>query len=119
MSSVQHVGDVHVQEICSFLKGSSEAMDSPDGKLSLDSYLEVGRKRAPNFTADTRREVYPIFAKYEREKLRLNRCVSHFPLCILAQSIASAVVLPRWSFVLQDTQWNDTLGMLSLCLIGV
>ncbi|KAL0040884.1 hypothetical protein WJX79_008605 [Trebouxia sp. C0005] len=61
------------QEICSFLKGSSEAMDSPDGKLSLDSYLEVGRKRAPNFTADTRREVYPIFEKYEREKLRLNR----------------------------------------------
>ncbi|DBB04235.1 TPA: hypothetical protein ACH3X1_013259 [Trebouxia sp. C0004] len=61
------------QEICSFLKGSSEAMDSPDGKLSLDSYLEVGRKRAPNFTADTRSEVYPIFEKYEREKLRLNR----------------------------------------------
>jgi len=74
-----------VQEICSFLKGSSEAMDSPDGKLSLDSYLEVGRKRAPNFTADTRREVYPIFEKYEREKLRLNRCVSQFALCILAQ----------------------------------
>lgn len=34
-----------LQEICSFLKGSAEAMDSPDGKLSLESYLEVGRKR--------------------------------------------------------------------------
>lgn len=64
-----------LQEICSFLKGSAEAMDSPDGKLSLESYLEVGRKRAPNFTADTRHEVYPVFEKYEREKLRLNRCV--------------------------------------------
>ena len=119
MSSVQHVGDVHVQEVCSFLKGSSEAMDSPDGKLSLDSYLEVGRKRAPNFTADTRREVYPIFAKYEREKLRLNRCVSHFPLCTSAQNVAPAGVPTNWPFMLQVTQWNAMLGMLSLCLTCV
>ncbi len=62
-----------MQEICSFLKGSSEAMDSPCGRLTLQGYLEVGRKRAPNFNADTRREVYPIFERYEREKLRLNR----------------------------------------------
>lgn len=62
-----------MQEICSFLKGSAEAMDSPGGKLSLQGYLDVGRKRAPNFNADTRREVYPIFERYEREKLRLNR----------------------------------------------
>ena len=62
-----------LQEICSFLKGSSEAMDSPGGRLTLQGYLDVGRKRAPNFSADTRREVYPIFERYEREKLRLNR----------------------------------------------
>ncbi|KAL0051259.1 hypothetical protein WJX82_004398 [Trebouxia sp. C0006] len=61
------------QEICSFLKGSSEAMDSPGGRLTLQGYLDVGRKRAPKFNADTRREVYPIFERYEREKLRLNR----------------------------------------------
>ena len=48
-------------------------MDSPNGRLSLESYLDVGKKRAPNFTADTRRQVYPIFERYEREKLRLNR----------------------------------------------
>ncbi len=64
---------MRVQEICSFLKGSAEAMDSPDGTLSLERYLDIGRKRAPNFTADTRHEVYPIFERYEREKLRLNR----------------------------------------------
>ncbi len=108
-----------MQEICSFLKGSSEAMDSPDGKLSLDSYLEVGRKRAPNFTADTRSEVYPIFEKYEREKLRLNRCVSHFLLCIPAQDVKQAVVATKQLFVLQVTQWYAILGMLSLCLICV
>ncbi|DBA81851.1 TPA: hypothetical protein ACH3X1_007570 [Trebouxia sp. C0004] len=61
------------QEICSFLKGSAEAMDSPGGRLTLQGYLDVGRKRAHNFNADTRREVYPIFERYEREKLRLNR----------------------------------------------
>ena len=62
-----------LQEICSFLKGSAEAMDSPGGRLILQGYLDVGRKRAPNFDADTRCEVYPIFERYEREKLRLNR----------------------------------------------
>ena len=93
-----------MQEICSFLKGSSEAMDSPDGKLSLDSYLEVGRKRAPNFTADTRREVYPIFEKYEREKLRLNRCVS-IDLCSAYQQLCQ-----------QNGHWccRSHNGMLSL-----
>lgn len=30
-----------LQEFCSFLKGSSEAMNSPTGKLSLEAYLEV------------------------------------------------------------------------------
>lgn len=30
-----------LQEICSFLKGSSEAMDSPTGTLTLEAYLEV------------------------------------------------------------------------------
>ncbi len=64
---------IGMQEICSFLKGSAEAMDSPGGRLTLQGYLDVGRKRAPNFNADTRREVYPIFERYEREKLRLNR----------------------------------------------
>jgi len=119
VSSVQHLGGVHVQEICSFLKGSAEAMDSPDGKLSLDSYLEVGRKRAPNFTADTRREVYPIFEKYEREKLRLNRFVSQFLLCIFAQDVAPAGAPTKRSFELQVAQWNAMLGMLSLCMMCV
>ena len=31
----------YMQEINSFLKGSAEAMESPDGKLSLEQYLEV------------------------------------------------------------------------------
>lgn len=30
-----------MQEICSFLKGSAEALDSPGGKLTLEAYLEV------------------------------------------------------------------------------
>ena len=30
-----------MQEICSFLKGSAEAMDCHTGKLSLEQYLEA------------------------------------------------------------------------------
>ncbi|KAL3154832.1 hypothetical protein ABBQ38_011374 [Trebouxia sp. C0009 RCD-2024] len=60
------------QEICPILKGSSEATNTPTGYLKLDAYLEVGHKRAPNFTAETRRKVHALFLKYEQKKRRLN-----------------------------------------------
>lgn len=31
--------------------------------------LQVGRKRAPNFSSDMRRRVYPVFLKYETLKV--------------------------------------------------
>ena len=33
--------------------------------------LQVGRKRAPNFSSDMRRRVYPVFLKYETLKVIL------------------------------------------------
>ena len=36
-------------EIVSFIKGSVEALQSPTGSLERAQYLELGRKRAPNF----------------------------------------------------------------------
>ena len=62
-----------LQEIVSYIKGSAEAMQNPTGKLTLEQYLEVGRKRAPNFTADTRRQVFDVFLQYERDKVRFQR----------------------------------------------
>ena len=56
----------------SYLKGSAEAMDNPSGKLTLEQYLDVGRKRAPNFSGDTRRLVYSAFLQYEKEKARMH-----------------------------------------------
>jgi hypothetical protein len=44
-------------EIMSFLKGSAEAVSSPDGLLSLDEYLDMGNKKAPNFTKERRQQV--------------------------------------------------------------
>ena len=40
-----------MQEICSFLKGSSEALDSPGGKLTLEAYLEVHHHSLPLWQA--------------------------------------------------------------------
>ena len=37
-------------------------------RLSLEEYLEVGRKRAPNFDQDSRRVVYQVYEAYERKK---------------------------------------------------
>uniref|UniRef100_S4R889 UvrD-like helicase ATP-binding domain-containing protein n=1 Tax=Petromyzon marinus TaxID=7757 RepID=S4R889_PETMA len=54
-------------EIKSFIKGSVEALKSPNGVLGLEHYKELGQKRAPNFTGD-RGEVHQLFRAYQHVK---------------------------------------------------
>ena len=44
-------------EIMSFLKGSAEAVSFGSGLLSLEQYLDMGNKKAPNFTKERRQQV--------------------------------------------------------------
>lgn len=52
-------------EIRSFIKGSAEALLSENGVLSLEDYMSLGKKKAPNFSAD-RKVVYDLFCVYQR-----------------------------------------------------
>ncbi|XP_053388237.1 LOW QUALITY PROTEIN: TPR and ankyrin repeat-containing protein 1-like [Mercenaria mercenaria] len=54
-------------EIMSFIKGSYESLTKPNGCLSKDEYIDLGRKRAPNFSGE-REEIYDIFVLYEHKK---------------------------------------------------
>lgn len=61
-------------EICSYIKGSAEAVRSVGGHLDLAAYLALGAKRAPNFSRAVREcGVWPVFLGYEREKARLGK----------------------------------------------
>ena len=64
-------------EIISFIKGSFEALNTECGYLSQDQYISVGRKRAPNFTAE-REKVKILFWCYV-VGIKLNE--SKGPLC--------------------------------------
>ena len=55
-----------MQEICSYIKGSREALETETGFLSLEQYQAVGKKRAPNFSPEDRERVYPVFVSYQR-----------------------------------------------------
>ncbi|XP_013405370.1 TPR and ankyrin repeat-containing protein 1 [Lingula anatina] len=55
-------------EIMSFIKGSVEALHTEKGELSREGYLELGQKRAPNFSGD-RNKVYDMFERYRQIKL--------------------------------------------------
>uniref|UniRef100_A0A6I8QS52 Tetratricopeptide repeat and ankyrin repeat containing 1 n=1 Tax=Xenopus tropicalis TaxID=8364 RepID=A0A6I8QS52_XENTR len=55
------------KEIKSFLKGSFEALNCHQGKLTEDEYYKLGKKRAPNFQED-RKEIYRLFSIYEQIK---------------------------------------------------
>uniref|UniRef100_UPI00398F2E9E TPR and ankyrin repeat-containing protein 1-like n=1 Tax=Pristiophorus japonicus TaxID=55135 RepID=UPI00398F2E9E len=55
------------KEIKSFLKGSIEALNSPQGCLTEEQYIKLGRKRAPNFQED-RTEIYRFFHMYQQIK---------------------------------------------------
>ena len=80
------------QEIRSYLAGSSESLAQPDNRLSLDDYLKLGKKRAPNFSEDGRRALYPIFLAYERIKSKLGR----YDVCDLVASIYSRLGQHGW-----------------------
>ncbi|XP_060580921.1 TPR and ankyrin repeat-containing protein 1-like [Ruditapes philippinarum] len=54
-------------EIMSFIKGSYESLSSKTGYLSKEEYMELGRKRAPNFSGQ-RDDIYDIFLLYEHYK---------------------------------------------------
>ena len=56
-------------EIKSFIKGSSQALKSPAGHLSLEEYRNFGKKMAPNFAND-RDTAYQLFEYYEDIKNR-------------------------------------------------
>ncbi|XP_035671428.1 TPR and ankyrin repeat-containing protein 1-like [Branchiostoma floridae] len=53
-------------EIMSIIKGSVEAVETKEGFLSREEYLEIGKKRA-EFTGD-RDMIYDIFQTYQHEK---------------------------------------------------
>ncbi|XP_072908202.1 TPR and ankyrin repeat-containing protein 1-like isoform X2 [Hemitrygon akajei] len=55
------------KEIKSFLKGSVEALNSPQGCLTEEQYINLGKKRAPNFRED-RTEIYSFFQMYQQIK---------------------------------------------------
>ena len=56
-------------EIKSFIKGSSHALQTTTGYLSLEEYCKLGRKMAPNF-ANRRKVAYQLFLRYEQMKKR-------------------------------------------------
>ena len=51
-------------EIMSFIKGSYEALSKSSGHLNEEEYLDLGRKRAPNFPGQ-REHIYTLFKQYE------------------------------------------------------
>ena len=54
-------------------------------RLGLETYLEVGRKRAPNFDADSRRMVFEVAEAYRRVKQQRGRCVPVQTLLLVSQ----------------------------------
>ena len=56
-------------EIKSFIKGSSQALQTTKGYMSLEEYCRLGRKMAPNF-ANRRKIAYQLFERYEQMKKR-------------------------------------------------
>ncbi|XP_048238473.1 TPR and ankyrin repeat-containing protein 1-like [Haliotis rufescens] len=52
-------------EILSLIKGSFEAMSKLDGHLTLEEYIDIGRKKSPFFSGE-RDVIYAIYMKYKR-----------------------------------------------------
>ena len=103
-------------EIRSFIKGSAEALMSDKGVLSLKDYESLGRKKAPNFSAD-RKVVYSLFLVYQREHSR-DRMFDEADLVFNIHRRLQSIPAPEWSvhqFYVDETQ-DFTQAELSLLI---
>lgn len=103
-------------EIRSFIKGSIEALHTEQGYLSLEEYSDLGRKRAPNFSAD-REVVYSLFVVYQNTKCSMGM----FDEADVVHNVYTRlqkVHVPEWSvhrFYVDETQ-DFTQAELSLLI---
>lgn len=103
-------------EIRSFIKGSIEALHTEQGYLSLEEYSDLGRKRAPNFSAD-REVVYSLFVVYQNTKCSMGM----FDEADVVHNVYTRlqkVQVPEWSvhrFYVDETQ-DFTQAELSLLI---
>ena len=103
-------------EIRSFIKGSIEALHTEQGFLSLEEYSDLGRKRAPNFSAD-RKLVYSLFVVYQNIKCSL-RMFDEADVVYNVYNRLQKVQVPDWSvhrFYVDETQ-DFTQAELSLLI---
>lgn len=83
------------KEIKSFLKGSFEALSSPQGRLTEEAYKQLGRKRSPNFKED-RSEIYGLFCLYQQIRSQKGYFDEEDVLYNLSRRLSKLKVLP-WS----------------------
>ena len=103
-------------EIRSFIKGSAEALLSENGVLSLEDYESIGKKKAPNFSAD-RNVVYDLFLVYQRIHSS-NRMFDEADLVFNIHRRLQSIPAPEWSvhqFYVDETQ-DFTQAELSLLI---
>ena len=100
-------------EIRSFIKGSAEALLSENGELSLEDYESLGKKKAPNFSAD-RKVVYDLYRVYQRERSSKRM----FDEADLVYNIHKRITAPEWSVhqVYVDETQDFTQAELSLLI---
>lgn len=102
-------------EIRSFIKGSVEALHAEHGFLTLEEYSDLGRKRAPNFSAD-REVVYSLFVMYQNTKRSL-RMFDEADVVHNIYTRLQKVQVPDWSvhrFYVDETQ---DFTQAELCLL--
>ncbi|KAJ7322629.1 hypothetical protein JRQ81_018916 [Phrynocephalus forsythii] len=107
------------KEIKSFLKGSFEAMNSPQGILSEEDYKKLGRKRSPNFKED-RSEIYQLFCLYQQIKCQGSYFDEEDVLHKLFQRLSKFSILPWYIHELYGDEIQDftqaELALLMKCI---
>lgn len=83
-------------EIRSFIKGSAKALLSENGTLSLEDYHDLGKKMAPNFSAELRENVFKLFEIYQHVRSN-SRMFDEADLVFNLYRRLQAIPAPEWS----------------------
>ena len=88
-------------EIQSFIKGSERALRK-GYPLTLEEYVEVGKKMAPNFSSKQKIHIHELFCCYQGycQEARNQGCVRLFDVCDLIQNLYNRLC------ELKDVSWS-------------
>ena len=98
-------------EIISYIKGGLQSMETSDGKLNREDYVQLSERRASSLSKQNRDIIYDIFQMYEKMKMENGE----YDLADFVNDLHFRLRHERWEGDVMDFVYIDEVQDLQVC----